>query len=358
MTNTNKYSNFKEETVCFASKFKLATVSEDQKTKDIQEAFASLKNLKLSFFQGDPEKSPDLLYVMANLLVPGTVNKNDDAISAASGIKILSGFRQKFCDLEHKRDTVVGVIVDSIATSFDSDLKKLYNDDLYAGKYEAFNISTTTALWRAVKPALCDYIDKTTQDNAECPLSLSMEVRYLGYDILMFKPEAAFYINDAVACISPDHPDFEEMNKALRINKGSGMYKGFKVARLLMNVLPLGEGIVIDPAGAVSGLVSVNSYEEIDNLAKEYYKQKAEEQKQANPDIASSTPATSSASVEGEAVADDKEKTNEAPSTSESEKTVVTPDLPEELKQAATEDLSSIKPLLDDLINKLSSLKT
>ena len=71
---------------------------------------ASLEELKKLSPKIDFEDNPDLLGVSFNLAVPNMINNNGDGISGATASKIAKRFVNKYLNIEHNKERIVGHI--------------------------------------------------------------------------------------------------------------------------------------------------------------------------------------------------------------------------------------------------------
>jgi hypothetical protein len=71
-------------------------------------------------------------------------------------------------------------------------------------------------------------------------------------------PKKTDNLDDVYAYISEDDKNFELYNAVLRKNGGAGTRGNYKVARLLCGkITPLGQGIVLNPASDVKGIIPI-----------------------------------------------------------------------------------------------------
>jgi hypothetical protein len=227
---------------------------------DLLEAKASLDTLKgLLPIDADPKNEPDLLYVAANLAVGGTINKNDDGLDHDTALATYKKFEKKQCNIEHNRQNIVGYIVRAGLSEIGTNRLITEEEAKLAGK--PFNITTVAILWRVANRQLCQFIEENSNNPAspdKDALSLSFEVGFDDYKIVLL-PKNSIYIADAKKIISKEEESIWDIYDAgLRTNGGSGICKGAKIARVLCgNVVPLGQGIVANPAADVKGLAPI-----------------------------------------------------------------------------------------------------
>lgn len=201
-----------------------------------------------------PEDDPDLLYIVANLAVPGLVNLNDDCLMPEDAVAIYKKFEKKQCNIEHNRSDICGYIVKSYLTSFEN--KILTPEEALASK-SPFYITTIAALWKVANKELCNLISESS--NPSNPnynkLSLSFEVGFYSYDIGIAKKDRNAI--ESLEIISSESEKYKDYDKLLKINGGSGVLnkeEDFVYRILKDNIIPLGQGIVEQPAAQVKGI--------------------------------------------------------------------------------------------------------
>lgn len=233
----------------YAQSVRTFTPSETEK----KEARASLEGLKskVAPFM-DSALEPDLLYIMADLAVGGMVNRNDDALDIEKALEVYKNFEKKPCDIEHNRKYLIGYIMKSFLTDRETGERIGEDDARLAGK--PFNITTVAVIWRVVADELCNYIIDSF-NNKKDELSLSFEVGFDGYYIIGL-PKDTCVVKDAAFVINDNNAAFPLYDAALRCNGGSGVKDGYSLARVLnTGVIPLGQGVVADPAAQVKGIL-------------------------------------------------------------------------------------------------------
>lgn len=232
----------------------------------VKETKASLLDLKGIFpLDIDPETDPDILYIVANLAVAGVLNLNDDGVSISETISIYKKFEKKQANLEHDRKQIVGYIVKAGLSELGTNRPISEEEAQTANK--PFNISVVIAVWKVAAKDLCEFISEKEGPEGNLDLSLSFEVGFDKYQIIELSNESINF-SDAKKIIFDTSPEFTAYDIALKINGGSGKKNGNKIGRVLCGkVLPLGAGIVTQPAANVKGLVTVT--EKISNKTQE-----------------------------------------------------------------------------------------
>lgn len=215
---------------------------------------ASLRGLKGLVPEGlDIEGNPDLLFIAANSACVGLCNKNYDAITPETAIAINDSARHKPINIQHDRDSIAGVVIESGFTKYGS------NEPITAEQAselkEPFNMAFVGALWKTVEPRIAKYISNVGDSIGEQAMSISWEVGFDSYSIAT-KSKNLF---DA-KIIKASDGDFESYDKMLTANGGEGKDdSGNIVYRVLDgNALILGFGIVTNPAGNVRGILPLD----------------------------------------------------------------------------------------------------
>ncbi len=208
----------------------------------------------------DPADHPTMLYVVGNLFIGGLVNKNDDAVTIEDTLAIYHQFEGQQINIEHQRGNLVGYIVKAGLSELGTD--KLITEEEARKANQPFNVAIVIGLWKVVDPELVEFILSAAQEGSpnKDALSLSFEVGFDSYSIVLL-PAGASNLALANKIVPPDAPDFAKWDTLLRVNHGAGLVGRSKerVARVLKDgILPLGGGIVTNPAAQVKGITPVN----------------------------------------------------------------------------------------------------
>ena len=210
---------------------------------------ASLESLKDVMPQGiDLDKNIDLLGVAFNAAVVNAFNKNGDGIDSETAIQIKDYFINKPTNIEHERKKVVGHIVGSSFSDFQTN--RLLSDEDVAELNSPFNIALASVVYRTVNPQFANVLESALEDGFEKSISASWELGFNEYAIAL----GSNNLKDAE--IITDPAMVGEFEKYLKTEGGTGeMDDGTQVNRLVLGeVYPLGIGFTTNPAAAVEGV--------------------------------------------------------------------------------------------------------
>lgn len=258
MSSLDKYphiSRFDDIPIIYASSIQ---------AEDSNIAKASLDNLKnlLPNWRVDLEKNIDLLGIAFNAAVVNLANENGDVMETQTAIEVANSFSNKFLNKEHKRDKIIGHIVNAGFSSY-GESNILYSSDVYETK-DPFNIALGGVVYKIVDKEYAAEIEASTNPESSNyhKLSASWEIGMANYKIAMGSP------NLKEAEIIEDPKYIEELKKYLRAYKGNGMYNNAPIYRLIgRECIALGCGITKRPAASVEGLLGYKKPEEKDNMA-------------------------------------------------------------------------------------------
>lgn len=216
-------------------------------------AKASLDNLKnlLPDYRVNLDKNIDLLGIAFNAAVVNVANKNGDIMDTQTAIYMADTFGAKFLNKEHKRDKIIGHIVNAGFSSY-GESNILYSMDIAETK-DPFNIALGAVVYKIVDRDYAAQIEDSA--DSESPnfqkLSASWEVGMPNFRIAMGSPN----LKDAEIIDNPKQ--IEELKKYLSVYGGSGKYGNSPVYRLIgRECLALGCAITSRPAAAVEGFIT------------------------------------------------------------------------------------------------------
>lgn len=251
------------ETPRFTTKFSLSAHVYKPPQNEEGEISASVNRLKDLFpLDIDPSDHPTILYIVGNLFVPGTVNKNDDAVSIENGLKMYKAFEGQQINIEHSRGSIVGYIVKAGLSEFGTD--RILSEEEVIDANKPYNVAVVIAIWRVADRDLVQYIVESAESDSltKNDLSLSFEVGFNSYSIVIL-PKGANNLALVEEKIEEGSDKFKSYDKTLKLRGGSGVLANKKVARELdWPIIPLGGGIVATPAAAVKGLAVILPEEE------------------------------------------------------------------------------------------------
>lgn len=223
------------------------------KEYNLQLAKASLEQLRGFIPDINPEINYDLLPIAVPLFNVNYFNKNDDGVDTTFALKVYKTFINKFLDLNHKRDLVVGTILSAHITEFGTD-KPLTEDDVKNTK-DIFNIIVGGILWKSVNEGLTECIEESNNILSENfdKIKASLEVGFTDYKLVKC-PANSRALTDGI--IIEDIKEIEELSKHLKAFGGTGKLKdGSRVFRLLSGEgLGLGGAITESPAAFLNAI--------------------------------------------------------------------------------------------------------
>jgi len=217
-------------------------------------SLAGLDKLKGLMPNIDLENNPDLIGVVLNAAVGNMSNRNHDAITNKTLVAIAKNFINKPCDFLHKRDKVLGFIVNSGYSEYKTN--KILTAEEAENSVEPVNLSLAVLLWKSVlNEKYINLLEASTDENSPDygSISASWELWYDDVDI----------------CVSPDGKisngtlytgeEAKKLEASLPQNMGKGYLDGQMVFQVLKHdndniVLPAGIGLVENPAAHVKGL--------------------------------------------------------------------------------------------------------
>lgn len=213
---------------------------------------ASLDELKKLSPKIDFEDNPDLLGVSFNLAVPNMINNNGDGISGATASKIAKRFMNKYLNIEHNKERVVGHITNYSFNRI-SDNKFLTEEEV--GKsLDPVYLSVAGVIYKTVDKKFTSLMLRNSdpKDSFYNSISASWEIGFSNYYLAVGSQSLK------EADIITDPKQIEEFAPFLKAKGGSGKLKdGTPVYRLIVGeIYPLGGGFTTNPAAQVNGVVA------------------------------------------------------------------------------------------------------
>jgi len=231
------------------------------------------------------DKNVDLVGAAFNAALVNRFNKNGDGIDTNTAIAFKKYFIHKPTNIEHKKQRVVGHIVNSAFSSYGEN--KILSDEDVRGSLTPFNIALAAVVYKTVDRQFADALmDSNDPESALFErISASWEIGFNEYFV------AVGSLDLKQAEIITKKEQIDEFKKYLKGFDGPGvMNDGTPVYRLVTGrIYPLGIGFTTNPAADVQGVVvddvisAVNSEkdeneeeEEQDNDEKEMEVEEAE----------------------------------------------------------------------------------
>lgn len=227
-------------------------------------AIASLDKLSGIFGEDSIQRiknNPDLLYIASKLIELNRVNLNGDCVMAEDIVPYANNFINKFLNIEHSRDNVTGVITD-VGFSI------LGSEDIISEETALNQIDPSAVLivggvvWKLINKELCQFIEESSSLE-DGKISTSFELLYMSYDIGITQNKDRNAKNAFI--VKSGDEDFAKYDKMLKRNGGKGETNtGETVFAILRNVLPVGAGIVANPASGITGILAITSPDQIE----------------------------------------------------------------------------------------------
>tara|TARA_A100001201_G_C4093049_1_gene202789 strand:+ start:1370 stop:2950 length:1581 start_codon:yes stop_codon:yes gene_type:complete len=213
---------------------------------------ASLDNLKPLIPKSiDLERNVDLIGAAFNAAVVNKFNKNGDGINSETAVEVIDYFINKPTNIEHKKQKVVGHIVNAGFTDLNND--KIIGNGAALKNKDPYYISLAAVVYKTVNKDFADVLLQSS--DPESPyhkkISASWELGFNDYVLAVGSKDLA----NAEIISNPRH--VEEMKQYLKAFDGSGaLNDGTPIYRLVVGeVFPLGIGFTANPAAEVSGLI-------------------------------------------------------------------------------------------------------
>lgn len=213
---------------------------------------ASLDSLKTLIPKSvNLDKNVDLVGAAFNAALVNKFNKNGDGIDTNTAIAFKKYFIHKPTNIEHKKQRVVGHIVNSAFSSYGEN--QLLTDEQVKGSLDPFNIALAAVVYKTVDRDFADALISSNdpESNLFRRISASWEIGFNDYVVAVGSDN----LKDAE--IITDAKQLLEFKKYLRGFEGNGyMNDGTPVFRLVTGrIYPLGIGFTTNPAADVQGVV-------------------------------------------------------------------------------------------------------
>lgn len=213
---------------------------------------ASLDKLRAFIPNIDLFKNPDILPISFDAAIINRCNLNDDAITTETALLVASCFPNKFIDIEHNRQKIIGVITNASFSAFGTN-QPLTAEEVKDLK-KPFNLTLGGLLWRVVNPDLSNMVEESNDPNSEYfeKISASWELGFYDFDIAELSGNSK-NLEDATFITDPKK--VEEASASLKAYGGTGKIDGKRAVRVPKGeVMALGIGLTNSPAAEVQGV--------------------------------------------------------------------------------------------------------
>ena len=220
--------------------------------RDLDISTASLETLKPFIPKSiDLDRNIDLVGAAFNAAVVNRFNRNGDGIDSETAVNLIDYFVHKPTNIEHKKQKVVGHIVNAGFTDINNE--KIIGNGAALDNKDPYYISLASVIYKTVNPEFADVLLKSSEEDSQYfnKISASWELGFNDYVIALGSKD----LKDAEIITNLNQID--EMKKYLKTFEGSGeLDDGTPVYRLVVgDVFPLGIGFTTNPAADVTGLV-------------------------------------------------------------------------------------------------------
>jgi hypothetical protein len=175
-------------------------------------------------------------------------NKNDDVFDRVETWVARRTPEDKQLNYEHDDAKIIGHITSN--SVMDADGKVLADDTVIDDLPAKFHVVTAGVLYKHWQtPELQQRMDTLLAEIAEGKWYVSMECLFAGFDY-------ALKDSSGDTRVVARTPQTAFITKHLRAYGGSGQYDGYKVGRLMRNIVFSGKGMVKNPANPESVILS------------------------------------------------------------------------------------------------------
>jgi hypothetical protein len=219
---------------------------------DLNISQASLENLRPLIPKSiDLERNIDLVGAAFNAAVVNKFNRNGDGINSETAVDLIDYFVNKPTNIEHKKQKVVGHIVN--AGFADVDNNKILGNAAALSTKDPYYISLAAVIYKTVNKQFADVLLDSSDEESDCfkKISASWELGFNDFVLALGSKD----LKDAEIITDPTH--INEMKHFLKAFEGAGaLNDGTPIYRLVVgDVFPLGIGFTTNPAADVSGLI-------------------------------------------------------------------------------------------------------
>ncbi|HEY1189162.1 MAG TPA: hypothetical protein VGE74_16020 [Gemmata sp.] len=207
------------------------------------------------------------LYHLTTILCTVGWNKNDDVFDPVETWVARRTPEDKQLNYEHDDSKIIGHITSN--SVMDADGKTLADDTVIDDLPAKFHVVTAGVLYKHWQtPELQQRMDTLLAEIAEGKWFVSMECLFKGFDYALKDASGATRVvarNERTAFLS----------KHLRCYGGTGQYDGYKVGRLMRNIVFSGKGMVRNPANPESVILSAPKAESLETAVANWYGSRA-----------------------------------------------------------------------------------
>lgn len=235
----------------YKTQFDFSIYATNDLENDLSISIASLENLKPLIPKSvDLKKNIDLVGVAFNAAVVNKFNKNGDGIDSYTAKEIVKYFINKPTNIEHKKEKVVGHIVNAGFTDLEN--SEVLTSTEALKKEDPYFLSLAAVVYKTVNPDFANALLKSSDSENSLfkSISASWELGFNDYSIAVGSQD----LNEARIISEPE--EVEKFKHYLKSFGGSGkLENGQPVYRLVTGeVFPLGIGFTSNPAADVKGV--------------------------------------------------------------------------------------------------------
>ena len=198
-----------------------------------------------------PERDTYDLYPVKTILVSTGWNGNDDIFSGSATWAARHSPEDKPFNLGHKPRNIIGHITDNVAV--DADLNVIPETTVASDLPDKFHVVTSAVIYRHLGKRDPDLTEEAAEIIAGIQNGdwfVSMECLFNGFDY-GFRDPVTGRLDKVIA--RQESTAF--LTKHLRMYKGSGMYNGYSIGRVLKDITFVGKGLVEVPANPDSEFI-------------------------------------------------------------------------------------------------------
>lgn len=262
---------------CVVSSLKITDAKIDMLSKSLDNLSISNKISK-SIAQIVENEHPDLMYCSA-ILVSTVMNKNDDIFTPEETWNARATTINTPYNEDHIESDIIGHIIGYQVT--DASGVEVPENSQTIPNY--FDIVANFVMYKSIFPKIASAIAEKAPKNETF---VSMECKFKGFDYGLYDAAGNLQVvarNEETAFLT----------KFLRAYGGNGLYKNYRIGRLLRDFRFVGMGNVEEPANPASEYVKVENFNSDSSFSKELILshkiegQKMEELTKANEQIES-----------------------------------------------------------------------